>query len=248
MRIKLLQLVLALFTTLSSFSQVPANDLLQNATLINSFPFSDTDVRLDLATASSVSPSECAVGTFNLVFYKFTAASSSQFEATLEDANGLSIGQSFVIVYAAPNLNMTDETELNVVSPCVFSSNASVDLIAGTSYYVLVHRNDVNVLSNIFLDETPDLPVPDTERDALIALYNSTNGDNWIDNSNWNTDAPISSWHGVTTTAVDGVGHILRLNLGGNNLTGSLPPEIGDFPELTNLLLWANPINWNYSA
>ena len=27
--------------------------------------------------------------------------------------------------------------------------------------------------------------IPTSERDALIALYNSTDGDNWNDNTNW---------------------------------------------------------------
>jgi len=28
-------------------------------------------------------------------------------------------------------------------------------------------------------------PIPEIERDALIALYNSTDGANWSDNTNW---------------------------------------------------------------
>ncbi len=27
--------------------------------------------------------------------------------------------------------------------------------------------------------------IPQSERDALVALYNATGGDNWTDNTNW---------------------------------------------------------------
>lgn len=240
-----LLLLFALFTTVSSMAQVPSNNLLENATLINSFPFSDTGIRLDLATASSISPSGCNIGNYNLVYYKFIAAESSQLDVTLEDANDTAIGQSFVMVYSAPSLNITDDTQLSLISSCVFGSSVSIGLEAGTNYYVLVHRNDANALSNILIDANVVLPVPDSEMDALTALYNSTNGDSWTDNTNWNSDAPVESWYGVTTAVFNGVRHIKRLNLGGNNLTGYLPPEIGDFPELTNLLLWANQLTGN---
>ena len=43
------------------------------------------------------------------------------------------------------------------------------------------------------------LPAPPaTDRDALEALYNATDGPNWTNNSNWLSDRPIGEWHGVT--------------------------------------------------
>ena len=45
-------------------------------------------------------------------------------------------------------------------------------------------------------------PVPTTEatdRDVLVALYHATGGDNWTNNENWLSDAPIGTWYGVTT-------------------------------------------------
>lgn len=36
--------------------------------------------------------------------------------------------------------------------------------------------------------------------DALIGLYNSTDGENWFDNTEWLSLNPVSSWFGVTTT------------------------------------------------
>lgn len=74
------------------------------------------------------------------------------------------------------------------------------------------------------------------EREALIALYNSTDGPNWPNYMNtlgdtderveyWCTDAPIANWFGVN---VDSKGHVSGLWLGGMPLKGSLPEEIGD--------------------
>ena len=34
---------------------------------------------------------------------------------------------------------------------------------------------------------------------ALVALYEETDGDNWENNSNWLSDAPLGEWFGVTT-------------------------------------------------
>ncbi len=33
---------------------------------------------------------------------------------------------------------------------------------------------------------------------ALVDLYNSTNGPNWNNHTNWLTKNPVSTWYGVT--------------------------------------------------
>ena len=58
-----------------------------------------------------------------------------------------------------------------------------------------------------------------TERAALIDLYNSTNGDNWTNNTNWCSDLPVGEWYGVST---DGQGRVIGLNLKNNLLSGSI--------------------------
>ena len=37
----------------------------------------------------------------------------------------------------------------------------------------------------------------DELREALIKLYESTNGDNWTRNDNWCSDKPVEEWYGV---------------------------------------------------
>ena len=39
----------------------------------------------------------------------------------------------------------------------------------------------------------------ETDREALVALYNATDGANWPRNENWLSDVPLGEWQGVTT-------------------------------------------------
>ena len=48
-------------------------------------------------------------------------------------------------------------------------------------------------------------PSPETDREALAALYNATGGGNWARGTNWLSDAPIGEWEGVTTDGYDRV-------------------------------------------
>jgi hypothetical protein len=72
-----------------------------------------------------------------------------------------------------------------------------------------------------------------------MALYKATGGDNWTNNTNLGSDKPLSEWYGVKTTTY---GSVRILELDGNNLTGTLPPELGNLAHLTQLSLCENPI------
>ncbi len=79
---------------------------------------------------------------------------------------------------------------------------------------------------------------------ALAALYNATRGDSWDNNTNWD---PMSSpsieemgtWHGVTVH----LGRLTELQLDDNNLTGTLPPEVGDLADLQVLWIDGNTLD-----
>lgn len=75
--------------------------------------------------------------------------------------------------------------------------------------------------------------IPTTESQALRALYDATGGSNWTDKTGW-LGAPGTecSWAGVGCNS-DGT-NVVRLNLYGNNLVGTLP---GDLKNLTKLEL-----------
>src|SRR5712692_11863945 len=68
--------------------------------------------------------------------------------------------------------------------------------------------------------------IPSTERDVLVALYNSTGGAGWTVQTNWN-GAPGTecTWYGVTCDS--GSAHVIGIALVNNNLTGTIPSLTG---------------------
>ena len=67
------------------------------------------------------------------------------------------------------------------------------------------------------------------DRDALVALYNATDGANWHNNTNWLSDQPVGEWYGIDT---DKNGNVDVMLLQNNNLRGTIPAEMGDFANL----------------
>ena len=72
----------------------------------------------------------------------------------------------------------------------------------------------------------------ETDREALAALYNATDGENWDRSDNWLSDAPLGEWEGVTT---NDDGRVTELSLSFNDLSGEIPAELGNLSNLTYL-------------
>ena len=84
--------------------------------------------------------------------------------------------------------------------------------------------------------------IPDSERQALISIYEATHGGTWAINDNWCTTSPCplesptfappgtecytgtpgDGWYGVQCN--HDKTHVVAINLSANHLTGSLPP------------------------
>ena len=87
---------------------------------------------------------------------------------------------------------------------------------------------------------TPEPPnTPQSDRAALAAFYEATNGPNWINNTNWLSDLPIGTWFGVTS---DETGRVVELSLVENNLRGEISTEVGQLFSLSVLALWDNQL------
>ena len=97
---------------------------------------------------------------------------------------------------------------------------------------------------------TAEITVMDLERAALVALYEATDGPNWVDAENWLTDAPLGEWYGVDT---DNSGRVVRLDLDGRwdsdareyipqGLSGPVPSELGSLADLESLHLGGNDL------
>ena len=80
------------------------------------------------------------------------------------------------------------------------------------------------------------------EKDALVAIYNATNGASW--NTTWNLDAPVHTWFGVVVSE----DKVVELNLQLNNLQGALPNAIGDLVHLQTLNLFRNAVSGTIPA
>ena len=79
--------------------------------------------------------------------------------------------------------------------------------------------------------------IPQHEYHILEALYAATNGETWHDAWEFPTDIPCALY-GVTCAR----GHIARLDLGANNLRGTIPAALGDLVQLRALVLSENEL------
>ncbi|MBO1348618.1 MAG: putative Ig domain-containing protein [Hormoscilla sp. GUM202] len=82
---------------------------------------------------------------------------------------------------------------------------------------------------------------------ALQALYNSTDGNNWLHKTGWDVSSPtppfandVNAWYGISLGLNSRVTYI---NLSGNNLSGTLPSELGDLSSLQYLWLYNNDLS-----
>jgi Leucine-rich repeat (LRR) protein len=70
---------------------------------------------------------------------------------------------------------------------------------------------------------------------ALLALYNSTDGDNWDPPVNWMTDF-IIAWEGIGIEN----NRVINIDLANRNLNGTIPAAIGNIDSLKYLNLYSN--------
>ncbi|MEJ2487867.1 MAG: hypothetical protein P8Y68_19295 [Anaerolineales bacterium] len=94
-------------------------------------------------------------------------------------------------------------------------------------------------LEQVGFDCTAQSAVPVEQCDALVLIFIETNGTEWTNKSGWLSDGNPCNWHGVSC---DG-GNVVALDLFGNNLTGTLPLEIGTLPNLRTLTINDNPLS-----
>jgi surface protein len=74
-------------------------------------------------------------------------------------------------------------------------------------------------------------------RTTLATIYSSLGGDNWVNNTNWNSEVSMAEWHGLTVRK----GLVTGLNLSSNNLDGALPSSIENLSNIDTLIFFNNP-------
>lgn len=79
------------------------------------------------------------------------------------------------------------------------------------------------------------------ERSALIALYNSTSGEQW--SQKWDLEKDPKYWYGVKIKNAN----VVEINLRGNALKGNFPLQVSQFPKLAKLDLSNNQLSGELS-
>ena len=92
-------------------------------------------------------------------------------------------------------------------------------------------------LAVCFLSTTLIAQVSTSEKEALIDLYSSTNGDSW--NNSWDLNSPVKDWTGISVED----NKVISIKLLFNNIEGELPATLGDLEYLQVLELSFNKLS-----
>ena len=163
------------------------------------------------------------------------------------DITGIADGDSYVLSYGKGlypeqwiEIASGDSPVVNDVLGVLDTSN----FVEGKYQIRLLVTDEIGVRMDSVYFEIPT-PIVQEEFEALVALFESTDGENWKNNTGWNSEINnVSSWDGVT---VDG-DHVIRLNLSYNDLNGHIPEEIGDIVDLQELHLYGNELTGSIPA
>ncbi|WP_423928654.1 leucine-rich repeat domain-containing protein [Candidatus Palauibacter sp.] len=79
-----------------------------------------------------------------------------------------------------------------------------------------------------------------SDREALMILFDNGRSHVWPRKENWGTEAPLSTWAGVST---DEDGRVTALALPGNRVWANIPPEFGRLDRLETLDLSNNDVH-----
>ena len=123
------------------------------------------------------------------------------------------------------------------------TSFSADNLIAPDNHSVMLGHSDKSH-AGFVSNAVPAIPA--SERQALIDLYNSTNGPAWLHNAGWL--GPVGTectWFAVSCDATGTTVKEINACCPGNNLSGSLPASLGNLSNLTTLRLEYNHLSGN---
>ena len=151
-------------------------------------------------------------------------------------------GQPWVVVTPPNGETFKKDTWYYIITvPQVFENGFYLEFRNGNQYNDCFFDNSIVIKRSIYGSITHAESIHEKqlalEREALIDLYNATDGDHWNNNTNWCSDLPVGQWYGVST---DVNGRVTRLDLSAKGLNGTIPESIGNLVNLNYLNL-----GWN---
>ena len=172
------------------------------------------------------------------------SASGSTLVQVEQVATSMSVESPLDLLAMGDSLRMKAEASDAGGSPIVqaqftwISSDSSVAAVTPLGWVHAVGVGVVEITATLQqLSASAPLTTMNRDKFALTAFFEATNGDLWISNANWGTDAPLSEWYGVE---LNEGGRVRVLELVENSLVGTIPPAISKLTELEELHLEKN--------
>ena len=201
-------------------SPIPAGCTLQN--------FSGTSVD-DSWTSDCVSSNRTENGTHYAKFFSFSVSRSATYDLTLESRT-----DTYLILLDDGNIIAEDDDDDDGIFD-LRSRSSGIRIALDPGDYIVEATTYAGTRTGNFT-----LTIIRPELAALHALYNATDGANWINSGNWLSDAALSDWHGIKT---DDDSRVTEIYLIGNNLSGEIPAELGPLSQLEGLYLARNELS-----
>ncbi len=109
-------------------------------------------------------------------------------------------------------------------------------------YHKQLHKEQEKMVAALRESKKPlhDTSINPDDRDAIVALYQSTKGPKWVNNTGWLKGDPCVSpyWFGVYCA----YGRVLQINLVYNGLDGSIPQDLTKARHLQVFRVYSNSL------
>ncbi len=201
---------------------------MESGTLVFTVDANEGEARTGKAT---VKDEEGKLNPITLTFKQEAFISVSSVQILIQKAE-LDVGETF---HLATDITPDNATDKSIKWSTDKASVATVDnngLVTGIAYgSAIITATLGKISSTCVITVAPS--AYEKERAALEAFYRANDGDHWINNDNWCTDAPLNKWTGIAMTP-DGK-HVQAIELWNNDVEGFIPDEIADLTELESL-------------
>jgi hypothetical protein len=198
-----------------------------------------------LATASGVADPSCGdVGSSLDVWFSFVPSSASV-GVEFKPVNN-QVEDVVVTIYSGSCGSLTEIYCEEVINDKLF-----IDLLGlsiNQNYYIRIIESGSDEFGAFELCVTnSDVPCHPAYN-ALIELYNNTDGDNWTVNTGWSIGATGANckpceWYGITC---DNLNNVIGIDLFNNNLNGVIPNSLSEVRTLRTLKLMNNNLSGDF--